>query len=63
MLLRVSGGRAVAAVVELEASLANWPVEPDDGIDAELMGTFRHLINHLMMRALRSTIDGSPIPG
>lgn len=63
VLLRVNVGIVVWLQVVAAANLANWPVEPDDGIVAVLIGTLRHLINHLMMRAFRSTIDGSPIPG
>ena len=71
VLLRVNVGTATPvtqAVAEAAAaSLASWPVDPDDGIDDAavpmMAGTLRHLINHLMMRAFRSTIDGSPMPG
>ena len=33
------------------------------GREATVVGALRHFISHFTIRALRSTIDGSPIPG
>ena len=56
----VRTGTLTDAGVALAASFISWPVELDDGMGA---GTLRHLMSHFMMRALRSMMDGSPIPG